>query len=805
MRLVGAPGSGRTTTLDEIVHTLVSRGIRVLRAGGGGGGDGLRGQLLGQLGVLSATDDRRPHRVADAIRAKLLADPMTVLALDDWDLGDELSVQLLSTVCEQARCIRVMGIGLGSAHKPTWPEVSLTMPPLRYADVKRLVGDVLGAPAATSLTARILGKSGGIPELVVAIADSARVTGLIAQRDGRWHLAAPSLWNEHLRPFVEWRLRGLSDAELSAARLAAVLGVQSPQRTGLQDQPGYVGLIRRGLIRAVRTEGRMPVASLWPPLIGEMLARHEMPRASTADEMPGPGLLLPPSSEIGSGGSPAVEAVTVAGYFMQETSRAQRELVAWEDAKSPKHATAYLLRATGSSVERSDIERVFSQTHLGGAPPLETLEFVVQHAEWLAFDRGDLAGALERLRDLGEAAPDSRAGAELAACFLTSMLERVSPDDIGRLDIEAAHDTTGAVKIVKALLVLFGGDVTAARRELPESASGLYGEFLLPFVEALVTALEGAPWVAYHRAAEIRERALVARDRLGYVGASYVSAFAASAAGCPQASEHVVSSGLSLARVSMVARPLFGCLLNIHAFDAIRSGRDSEALLHDALAYAGDPGPLYGMGTDLTSCLVAPGLTPAEVDEQLAVVVRTRMDRGYLTAAASCAVFAGTLCAGPALAREAAALLDRVTIPLFDRALRASAAASVGDVSALARLADETPRGDSALVTQTLDAARRRAETEGDRRLVDALAAIIDRTAGVSRLPAAVIDSSMPAQRLTSRELEIATLAGHLRNRDISHRLGISIRTVENHISNALRKTGMRSRSDLAQLVSEAR
>ena len=55
---------------------------------------------------------------------------------------------------------------------------------------------------------------------------------------------------------------------------------------------------------------------------------------------------------------------------------------------------------------------------------------------------------------------------------------------------------------------------------------------------------------------------------------------------------------------------------------------------------------------------------------------------------------------------------------------------------------------------------------------------------------------------LTDREREIVMLIGlGLCNRDIAARLTISVRTVENHIHNAMAKTGTGSREDLAALL----
>jgi DNA-binding NarL/FixJ family response regulator len=51
---------------------------------------------------------------------------------------------------------------------------------------------------------------------------------------------------------------------------------------------------------------------------------------------------------------------------------------------------------------------------------------------------------------------------------------------------------------------------------------------------------------------------------------------------------------------------------------------------------------------------------------------------------------------------------------------------------------------------------------------------------------------------LTMREIEVALLVGaEFCNTDIAARLGVSVRTVESHITNMLRKCGVRTRSGL--------
>ncbi|WP_148285568.1 helix-turn-helix domain-containing protein, partial [Microbacterium sp. B24] len=82
----------------------------------------------------------------------------------------------------------------------------------------------------------------------------------------------------------------------------------------------------------------------------------------------------------------------------------------------------------------------------------------------------------------------------------------------------------------------------------------------------------------------------------------------------------------------------------------------------------------------------------------------------------------------------------------------------------------------------------------------DALKADADipLTAAVSRTAGA--DDG--ADALSARETEIALLARTHSNAAIASRLGLSVRTIENHIHSALKKTGATNRQELFQLIS---
>jgi DNA-binding NarL/FixJ family response regulator len=68
----------------------------------------------------------------------------------------------------------------------------------------------------------------------------------------------------------------------------------------------------------------------------------------------------------------------------------------------------------------------------------------------------------------------------------------------------------------------------------------------------------------------------------------------------------------------------------------------------------------------------------------------------------------------------------------------------------------------------------------------------------------ALLDPAYPRGDLTPRELEVANLLvdGHL-NHEIAEILHLSVRTIEHHRSNLLRKLGLRSRAELVRWMAE--
>lgn len=802
VRLVGTSGSGRTSVLEEAVRTLESRGVRVRHAAAALGGKHASGYVLDQLDLLGNAHDRGGRAIVGAARAVLLADDEVVLAIDDAEEADPPSAQIIDYFAGRVRTIRVLSPT--ALTKPAFPEATVKMPTLQFDGVTELLGEVLGGAAATSLVARVLGKSGGIPQLVVAIAESAKMSELLTEEDGIWHLSAPSLWNEHLRPLAQWRLRDTGPEEVALLRRLSQHGPQTLQQLALSDQETTLRqLVRQMLVHVTEAAPGEPLFHVWPPLVADLLSREDSlrPDAAGGSERREPAA---GGAEWSFAAPTADDAAAASRVFQQDADeQANRKLADWELSKTADRASAYLLKATGSRFERTAIERVLAQTDTRAAPMKEAFRFEFQRAQWLACDENDLSAGLDALEQFAVNEPRARTMAEAASYLLRAFLDRMPSDFASRLDPDPNTDSSGLVGVTRSLLDLFSGDLEAARQHLPSARSGLLRAFgpsvLLPYI----AALEGDPVVAERDATEVRSAAVLAHDRLMYISSSYVAVNAALAAGRVDRAERAIAATLGTGRASMLLRPFFGAIINLSATTAaLTTGIStlSTSLIRDAEVYTARPGPLFGTGTDITTIVAKSSRDPRRFDRDIAKALRKRRELGYITAAISSAVLAGAISVGPELANEVRTLREITKIPLYDRPTRVILSLAARDLDDLTRQVRSGGEGDTALVSQIVGAACRRAERESDTAFADALqplAAQLDR-ASEGSFAAIRLTFPVTGAELTAREREIATLAGYLTNADIATHLGISVRTVENHIANSMRKLGKNSRSDLS-------
>jgi DNA-binding CsgD family transcriptional regulator len=162
-------------------------------------------------------------------------------------------------------------------------------------------------------------------------------------------------------------------------------------------------------------------------------------------------------------------------------------------------------------------------------------------------------------------------------------------------------------------------------------------------------------------------------------------------------------------------------------------------------------------------------------------------------------------------ARDAAAWLTSAPVPpdepawgLVGAMVTAAAADDVAELGRIAEYLAATEVGGTRWAVETAVAAARSAGRRGDRRTsqrwVDRAVTLLQQCPDLSVTAMAQVDMvDDGAIPLSPRERDVALLAvAGSTSREIGERLGISTRTVEQHLANCFSKLGISSRSELA-------
>lgn len=797
VRLVGGAGSGRSATLRHAARLIEARGLEVLRTPDVARSPQLPGFAVASLQLGSKEERRNPLDLAISARRALLDNPDLILLIDNADLLDTVSLDILDSVSPPLASVRVVRTG-DLRSKPIWPEVTIAMPELGFEEVAELLRERLdGGDPAASLTARILSKSGGNPALVIAIAESALMSGLLRRQDGLWRLASRSLWNEQLVPLVRWRIR---DLDPEALRLLHSVSVHGPIQFAGHEFDGQdehaASLISKGVLRVVDVTATERLVHVWPPLIADLFKYEQ---SISGDGAPG---------QARSTSWPPTASATARIFQLAADVDATDRFRQWQQTPTTAAANLYIARASNNAFDQANADEVFAKTSHVNATRDELFRFECQRAQWLALELGDLEAGLAVLDDLARNNPPERARARAASRLLQAFLDSLPVEAIDELEELRAKDHSGFSEMVLAILHFFRGDMDRARAALPDEMFHAGRRSATSTLASLIDVYTGELRGAYTEALAQRNNTLLDTDRTGFVAASYVAMLASLFAGRFAQTESVISSALGLAPVTMFARPIFGALLNISAGVARVMRRESsvaQSLALDVPNYTPYEGPLYGMGADLSPHITMNPTDRGSFDRLIADGVRLRRSRGYITSAWTSAVAAACVDTGDEVVTQIEELSHTVPIALFANCACAASAVRhrrVDDLEALVR--GGSIDQDAQMIAQIVRAGQRRAIADSHPRIAESLEPIARRLDELSDNPIGSMAERFDAgERLSPREREIALLAGGMTNAQIAARLNISVRTVEHHISNGLHKVGRQSRAELASAASE--
>lgn len=823
VRIVGGPGSGKSTVLQSIAAGLEKAGFTVYSLSGSRLLNGTPFAGIGALGLEERGQENGPLGVANVLAEQLALRGPRAIVVDDIHVLDKESaavVDIVQTRTQRPLVVTMNGAPLdsgGSVFTPArWPEATIRLSPLHYDQVNKLLAQTLGSPPDVDLTTAVLMKSGGNPRLVVRIAQSAELSKQLILRDGQWRMCGNTLWNEYLDSTVQELLHGLSADERTALHTLSVLGarplgsLKPVVETDILDR-----LEMRGLVALTEDSGGVMWVGVSPHIVVDHF-RDPQVRSSlrvladrTSREIDSPDRPVkgsPPEllAELIRDLRNEARGGTAATQHFQDQLRELEEsqFSVWESDKTMSNAAAFLKFYWGGPIDPSRIEQVFGETETAGADSGDQFFFAMTRALWAIVSGGEASVATGILEAIGQAHPDWKAEAQAFALYLQASFERMPTNLDETLDrLRSRHPESGVLPVIRGILELYRFDAQAALRAL-DSADGFdLAAGMEPFVRGLALHIAGHGEEAVIFSLSQRAAARRALDQFGFVASSYVAVLAMTEQGLSKEAERVMDSVFALGRPGFLVSFLHDAMLRIAGLRALTGpGMNAASLGIQARKNVADIGPLPGTGKAVYDLVTRKYAEPADFDQKAADLLEQQLDRGYITEAVYASLFMLSLYPGDKILETTQRLLQENGVSTHAQFLAIAGAVRDRDHQLLKILLDQY-QADSDLpaITRLLKGVVKGHLLKRHRGLAKTFHQII--SAFENRFPPQgvqlTLDTGGHPQCMTPREREIAILAGSQRTPEIAALLGISPRTVENHISRALAKTGTTTRQSL--------
>ncbi|WP_027479405.1 helix-turn-helix transcriptional regulator [Gryllotalpicola ginsengisoli] len=852
--LRGLPGSGRSTALRGIADTLEASGWTVVRVRGVAAFSDRPLEALAVADVLAAPGSHRRTPVSAAVAGleRALEATRAIVAVDDSDLLDPASIGALATAIT-ARRVPLLSSASAARTAPelslpalVHPGVRLVVPPLGFDASYEIVQSFCrGGTVATETVARIHSRAGGLPGLVIAVADLAVREGRLTARDGVW-TAGSQLWSPRLARAVEPFLQGLGgDALDGLIKLSLVGAVDVAVAQRLVGWPALEELDERGVLTFVAGPDRT-IASVYPPLLAEHLRNERMGarRLRILDEIddalgqaaPGASAdsLLPGLRQARSPISLASDRRAFAGLGARTAADVENREAAdaalnrlvhdklatetlarraeWEQNRDARSALAYVvpLMVRGADVE--ELDRVFAEA-LPHADQRDAAALTAWRAMLWAFGALDPARA-RRLLDEQRAAAGPWAGVfDAGDAYLTLMLEQAPAHPLEPPGPDVEPVAADALRLTRAQQLIALARPRAALAELDaiepqehqlRETVGAYRAL------ALLTAgdLTGAAELARRH----YDDGVARLDPALMTAHGYVLALVHLFRGDDAALRDHIGPLLSLGYTPLRQLPFqLGTLVGAARFAArLGSAATARSLAEQAQALGVPIGPFPVMlaAQARAHAQLASGADAAAVADELWAEAERAHEKRYPLTAAAAAVRALELRPDPARAALVRAWATDAEPGGLSAVLSEYAEAlahpdSEQRLAAGIRLLDQGFAGFG--LQLQVSAVRDLASSDPERAAVEARR-IRDVAAQLGGEYPAYTAALSPADELSDREREVAELAAAgLSNAAIAQRLQLSVRTVENHLYRVFQKLDVENRQELADALGARR
>lgn len=816
-------GVGLSTLLGALVRQLEREDFYVLAVRGTPTTSSLNYFCLQQAlsGVIDTPAAHSIVGVIDAISAQFAQKPRSAIIVDGIEHVDKASLTVIQACAQRTGTPVVYGRArdVRSLIQSGAPSLRLCgsrldLKPLDYIGTAALAQDYLGGLCDSEVVSRVFMKSAGLTDLALTVLSGARAERRVTLVDGRWMMTERTLWSGQIESWVETQLLTLTTEEHDALEH---ISLRDFDHLGTSCGAVSTELLRRlhglGLLSLVNHEGTRRLAP-HPPVIIDYFRRSSGSELSRREPL-ACGELAEPHPGRDEKRSYEGLALVVSSFREQLAAFTLRASRDWERSPSVRTAIPYLRRLLDMPRTERTVRHVLDATDIESASSADEA-FDLAFLQMLALDNslGDgSAGAV--FEAVVRSYPE---WSEPISHFLRCIRGHVTSSDL-RFDATKVTrwgpQPGGALVLAAyAYASLTRACVTDARRWLravPPSALATVERFRA-FVHALTDLAVGDPRSSAATSARERELAVDRVEHDAVLLYTYTNALSLISLARWREARNVVISALAFGPPGATTAGLYRSLLHI------------GALVH-----------LWFRDDTMAKILNAEALTISAPDEALPLmqhefgeIISSLIDHNEPTASALIRRLSARLHAvGQTFASNMTLRIslmvwpERATLEMLedqaspeqkcDLTVNELIVASFRDADEvrthamnLARAAKADPHFAAAVML-----ARAR-QLEGD----DAPLSSAVREVAATLSDAAGVDASMaqecngsgrrmaPRPKLSTREIQVALLAGNNSNAAIASRLTLSVRTIENHIHNALRKTGARSRQELFEVVS---
>ncbi|MCX4094342.1 LuxR C-terminal-related transcriptional regulator [Nocardia sp. alder85J] len=830
--LVGAAGVGKTT-LARMVTGKLRQTVRWAAC--------TQSSQAIPLGVfapwIAPSASRDPLALLGSARENLLAQPNSVLGVDDAHLLDTLSATLLHqlAVDRSARIVATVRSGepVPDAVTSLWKDGYLERVELTALSKQQCVGLVESVlhGALEGLSADVMWESsGGNPLFLRTMVEGALEAGTLTEVNGVWQLRGPTAVPSGLAALLDERLVRAGDSVLDALQMLALcepldldilIGLVGE---GAVDAAEIAGLIRIG------NDGRHISARFSHPLLGEVV--HG--RIGTASARRRRGRIVAALREREPG--TAADRIRMAQLYLDSDQPADSDLL----INAAKDAIFLSNLSLGERLARAAWERdgglregellaraLLWQGRPGEADAIlggfdsETLDqfqlvqWGVPRASLLFWSLGKVTHGREvmQLMDTRVEFPALRLVVDAAAAAMTVHENRIAEGIAAAEKVLDAPDSPkqaidfAAFAAGLAMPVAGRGqdfEPIAARSRAEKKPTDGMIRVMVRYCDVLALTTVGELELAEQRATEYSEFSSTAQF-LGWAIAKIAVGVVAIHRG--RFREAVTTFEQALAALhaeKSLPWQLPARLLLVRAYAALGDVAHAERVLADAEQHSGPHLALHEPQRLLARAWLAAATAGKHSAVDLARKAATVAAGAGQYALEAEALHHATRFGDRTHATRLATLATRVQGPVAGMYARHAAAITESDTAALDAVSLEFEQ--VGLLLSAADAAAQAIplhDRAGQRRHSAQAAARALRLA--ARCDGAATPALMATSRplpLTAREREIsAHVARGRSNRDIAERLGVSIRTVEGHIYRACTKLDATDRDQLAELI----